>query len=127
MENILRNSHHNFNNYAKFLLLGHINGLAWEARKNKQKLIKAATVALKAKLAGNKPQLKHSIRHRLLAYAFLTGKSYLACESKCSEKPSASSIHAVITALGPLWHPTTMYRYVVNLEDIQSWLENKMS
>lgn len=127
MENILRSSHHSFNDYAKFLLLGHINGLSWEARKNKRKLTKASTVESKAKLACNKPKLKHSIRHRLLAYAFLTGKAYLTCENKCSEKPSASSIYDVITSLGPLWHPTTRRRHLVNLEDIQNWLESKMS
>lgn len=123
MENILRN------NFSKFLLVGQINGLTWEAKKNKKKLLKAKAVEKQALFSSNKHYIKSNIRHRLLAYAFLSGKDYHAIERACGEnnKPSTSLILNIINSLDPIWHPTSRWRYNPNESDIQKWLEGQMS
>lgn len=124
MENFLKNY-----GCTKFLLLGHINGLADEARKLKCKLSKAKTGEQQAKFAANKPLIKSIIRHRLLAYAFLTGKSYFSTEKFCAKdnQPSASSILDIINSLGYIFHPVTRHLFQPELKDIETWLGAKMS
>lgn len=124
-ENILDSAKYDYNRPAKHLLVGAINGLAWEAKKNKKKLLKTTKEISRARLSADKNHMKSLIRHRLLAYAFLTGKTYLEVEQKCSvyNRPSSSFITQIIEDLGTIFHPVTRYRCDVSLEQIQKWLE----
>ena len=123
MENIIKN------NVSKFLLIGQINGLSWESKKNKKKLLETKVVEKQSLLSLNNNIIKSNIRYRLLAYAFLSGKSYIDVEKKCGKhnKPSASMILNIVKSLGTIWNPITKWIYSPSQEDIQKWLDSNMS
>lgn len=121
MENILKN------NKSKLLLIGQINGLTEISKQTKKRLLKSKTPESMSYLAIKKSFIKGSLRHRLLAYAFLSGKLYSQIEKSCSEKPHAHLIFKIIESLDPIWHPVTRWRYNSSELDIKNWLENKMS
>lgn len=124
MKNVLKNNH------SKFVLIGSIKGLAEESKRARSSLHKATSPEAVWDLASRKRAVGGSIRHLLLAYAFLRGKDYLAVEAKCADdnKPDAKSIFKLVEANAPQWIPWNAkdhdggYFFSTTLEEVKAWL-----
>jgi hypothetical protein len=118
-------------NHSRYLLVGKINGLSQEAIKARKRFFKAVKADKPYwNLAIRKRWIGISIRHHLLAYAFLRGKEYRTLERDCREdnRPKAADIYCIVQAHAPNYIPYDVYartgggKYEVKEEDIVKWL-----
>lgn len=111
------------NNYTKFVLIGKIKGLALESRKARNRILKAKKEEAVWNLASRKRVVGIDIRHHLLAYAFLQGRSYRSVERSCAKDnlPRADLIFKIIEAHAPSWTPHTG-TYKPSLNEVNVWL-----
>lgn len=107
--------------YCKYNFVGKINGLSEVSKKTSKRLLKRKGLdPLKNRnLRWHKQLLSDDIRHHLLAYAFLFGKSYKSLESKCADnnKPSAEHILNIIQL-----HVSSYDLKKINIEIVKKWL-----
>lgn len=68
-------------------------------------------------LWGDKRELKDKIRHYLLAYAFIRGRSYVSQEPTCKAAPSLSWIASILGEAGAETPPKTA---------LESWINPKV-
>jgi len=110
-------------NFSKFILIGKIKGLATESKRARARIVKAKKEEAVWNLASRKRLVGIDIRHHLLAYAFLQGRSYHSVERACAKDnlPRADFIFKIVEAHAPKWTPT-IGSYNPTLNDVQVWL-----
>jgi len=116
MENVLKG--HGF----KFCLIGKINGMAAEAKRARQSLLKSKSVEKVWYCTATKRFIGQDIRHHLLAYAFLRGAAYGELERKCREDhlPSSESILKIV-----LGHVPGYKAPAYTIDKVNSWLKGE--
>lgn len=111
-------------NVSKFVLIGKIKGLAQESKKTRSRILKAKKEEAVWNLASRKRVVGIDIRHHLLAYAFLQGRSYRSVERNCAEDnlPNASKIFQIVEAHAPSYCSGTWKPYKPELSAVHVWL-----
>jgi hypothetical protein len=110
-------------NFSKFILIGKIKGLADESKKARTRILKAKKEEAVWNLAYRKHVVGIDIRHHLLAYAFLQGRSYRSVERNCAKDnlPKPDLIFKIIEAHAPKW-TVHVGSYNPTLNDVHVWL-----
>ena len=83
---------------SKYCLIGKIKGLAVEAKRARNRLLKSKSDSAISINMYNKLAVGADIRHHLLAYAFLRGTPYSVLEKKCRQdnKPNVKTILDIV-------------------------------
>ena len=124
MKNALRH------NDKKFVLIGKINGLASQARRARDLILKAKDQKAVSSLSYRKHVVGIDIRHHLLAYAFLRGLPYKNVERNCAEdnRPRADWVWTIVETHAPKWIPYDIISktgggsYDATLNEVHVWL-----
>ena len=107
---------------SKFCLIGKIKGLAVEAKRARDRLLKSTSDKAVCRLAYRKRIVSIDVRHHLLAYAFLRGVPYNSIEKNCrfDNKPKAAKILEIAHQHIVLHWEITQGHW--SLEKVNQWL-----
>jgi len=109
---------------SKYCLIGKIKGLAVEAKRVRNRLLKSKSDLAISRQMYNKLAVGDDVRHHLLAYAFLRGTPYSVLEKKCRKdnKPNVKKILDIVL----FYLNETSFQKLYE-EKIKKWLTGELS